>query len=50
MLMVWCFGLDLGYRHLPLIDEAGHPLMFASLFIKSRVREVVELDGSLMDK
>lgn len=43
-------SLQPGYRHLPLIDEAGHPLMFASLFIKSRVREVVELDGSLMDK
>ncbi|KAH9824700.1 PLC-like phosphodiesterase [Melampsora americana] len=40
-------GLQPGYRHLPLIDEAGHPLMFASLFIKSRIREVLDDDDSL---
>ncbi|KAG0145137.1 hypothetical protein CROQUDRAFT_659083 [Cronartium quercuum f. sp. fusiforme G11] len=33
-------GLQPGYRHLPLLDSAGHPLMFASLFIKSQIRKL----------
>ncbi|EGG00001.1 uncharacterized protein MELLADRAFT_112249 [Melampsora larici-populina 98AG31] len=35
-------SLQPGYRHLPLVDEVGHPLMFASLFIKSQIKEIVE--------